>query len=180
MQFFWETTNHPDDSAPLQPRFDSQWLLAFPKTKITFEREEISEHWWDSGKSPGSWWWLGELCEVLKSWLSKGLRCHFPTYNVSCISYLLQWMSLFFILHGCVLSGQISYIHRESCFNQLAHIVGEKPFQYFQSRPGSWKFRQKLMLQYWVWRNSIGENVPLQGISVFSLKTFNFLDKAYP
>ena len=26
------------------------WLLAFPKTQTTFEREEILDHWWDSGK----------------------------------------------------------------------------------------------------------------------------------
>ena len=28
----------------LQPRFGALRLLAFPKTKITFEREEISDH----------------------------------------------------------------------------------------------------------------------------------------
>ena len=32
------------DSAPLQPRFGVLQLLAFPKTKIAFEREEISDH----------------------------------------------------------------------------------------------------------------------------------------
>ena len=47
-EFFGE--NHPGDSGPLQPRFGTLWLLAFPKTKITFEREEISDHQWDSGK----------------------------------------------------------------------------------------------------------------------------------
>ena len=49
----------PGDSAPLQPRFDALRLLAFPKTKITFEREEISERPWDSGKydrvADGNW-----------------------------------------------------------------------------------------------------------------------------
>ena len=50
VQFFGETSNHPGDSAHFQPRFGTLWLLAFPKTKITFEREEISDHWWDSGK----------------------------------------------------------------------------------------------------------------------------------
>ena len=50
MQFFCETSSHPGDSATLQPRFGAMWLLAFPKTKITFEREEISDHQWDSGK----------------------------------------------------------------------------------------------------------------------------------
>ena len=58
-EFFGETSNHPGDSAPLQPRFGSLWLLAFPKTKITFEREEISDHWWDSGNydraTDGNW-----------------------------------------------------------------------------------------------------------------------------
>ena len=42
-EFFGETSNHPGDSAPLQPRFGALQLLAFPKTKITFEREEISD-----------------------------------------------------------------------------------------------------------------------------------------
>ena len=51
--FFGETSNHPSDSAPLQPRFGTLRLLAFPKTKITFGREEISDHRWDSGKYNG-------------------------------------------------------------------------------------------------------------------------------
>ena len=55
---FGKTSNHPGDSAPLQPRFCTLWFLAFPKTKITFERDEISDHWWDSGKyraADGDW-----------------------------------------------------------------------------------------------------------------------------
>ena len=48
-EFFGKTSNHSGDSAPLQPRFGALWLLAFPKTKRTFEREEILDHWWDSG-----------------------------------------------------------------------------------------------------------------------------------
>ena len=58
-EFFCETSNHSGDSAALQPRFGTPWLLAFPKTKITFEREEISDHQWDSGKydraTNGNW-----------------------------------------------------------------------------------------------------------------------------
>ena len=58
-EFFSETAYHPGDSAPLEPRFGTLQLLAFPKTKITFEREEILDHWWDSGKyngaSDGDW-----------------------------------------------------------------------------------------------------------------------------
>ena len=58
-EFFGKTSNHPADSAPLQPTFGTLQLLAFPKTKITFEREEISDHQWDSGKydraADGDW-----------------------------------------------------------------------------------------------------------------------------
>ena len=44
-EFFGETSYHPGDSARLQPRFGTLWFLPFPKTKITFEREETSDHW---------------------------------------------------------------------------------------------------------------------------------------
>ena len=58
-EFFGEISNHPGNSVPLQPRFSALWLLAFPKTKITFERDEISDCWWDSGKydraADGDW-----------------------------------------------------------------------------------------------------------------------------
>ena len=57
--FFDETSNHPGDSALLQPRSGTLWLLAFPKTKITFEREEIPDCQWDSEKynraADGDW-----------------------------------------------------------------------------------------------------------------------------
>ena len=35
----------------------------------------------------GSWWQLGELCEVPRCLLWRGLRCHCPMYNVSCIFF---------------------------------------------------------------------------------------------
>ena len=52
-QFFGETSNHSGDLTPLQPKFGSLWLLAFLQAKITFEKEEISGHWRDSGKYSG-------------------------------------------------------------------------------------------------------------------------------
>ena len=58
-EFFGETSNHPGNSVPLQPRSGALWLLAFPQTKITFEMEETSDHRWDSGKynraADGDW-----------------------------------------------------------------------------------------------------------------------------
>ena len=53
-EYFGETPNHSGDSDLLSPRVDALWLLTFPKTKITFEREEISDHHWDSGKYNGA------------------------------------------------------------------------------------------------------------------------------
>ena len=53
-EFFDKTSNHAGDSAPLQPRFGTLWLLAFPQTDVTLERKEISDHWWDSGKYNGA------------------------------------------------------------------------------------------------------------------------------
>ena len=40
--------------SPLQPRSGSLQPLAFPKTKITFEKEKMSDCWWDSGKYNGA------------------------------------------------------------------------------------------------------------------------------
>ena len=41
--FFWQSITSPRSVNPLQPRFGSQQLRAFPKAKITVEREEICE-----------------------------------------------------------------------------------------------------------------------------------------
>ena len=90
-EFFGETSNYPGDSASLQPRFCILQLLAFPKTKITFEREEISDHCLKFRKIRwGSWWQLGELCGVPRYLLWRRLRCHCPMYNDSGIFCLLQ------------------------------------------------------------------------------------------
>ena len=49
---FSETSNHPGETQPLySPDFVPCDFWLFPKlTKIVFEREEILDHWWDSGK----------------------------------------------------------------------------------------------------------------------------------
>ena len=43
VHFFGKASHQPGLSAPLQPRFGSLRLLAFPKAKIAVEREEIFE-----------------------------------------------------------------------------------------------------------------------------------------
>ena len=58
-EFFWETSNYPCDVAPITAQIWHPVTLVFPKTKITFEREEISDCQWDSGKynrvADGDW-----------------------------------------------------------------------------------------------------------------------------
>ena len=90
-EFFGKTSNHLGDWAPLQPRFSDLWLLAFPTNKITFEREEVSDHWWDSGKYNRAV--DDNLWNCMRSQGAKfqrGLGFHYPVYNVSYIFYLLQ------------------------------------------------------------------------------------------
>ena len=47
-EFFGKTLNHSGDLAPYSSDLVPCQLLAFPKT------EEISDHWWDSGKYNGT------------------------------------------------------------------------------------------------------------------------------
>ena len=87
-EFFSKTSNHPGDSAPLQPKFGTLGLLAFPKTNITFNGEEISDHLWDSGKynvaADDDW----ENFEVPRCLLWRGLRISLS--YVQCFLYFLQ------------------------------------------------------------------------------------------
>ena len=104
-EFFAKTSNHPGDSVPLQPRFGALWLLAFPKTKIAFEREEISDHWWDSGKYNGATDGNWENCVRSKVPTLKGteasLSCLCTVFLVSCIFFInisifhITWLDTF-------------------------------------------------------------------------------------
>ena len=60
----------------------------------------------------GSWWQLGELCEVPRCLLWRGVRCKCPVYNFSCILYLLQ-KSLYFpyYMAGYLLDRPHAYIY---------------------------------------------------------------------
>ena len=67
---FWWNIKSLRWLSPLEARFGTLWILAFPKTKITFEREEISDHWWDSWKYNGAA--DGENCVRLQGAFFKG------------------------------------------------------------------------------------------------------------
>ena len=114
-EFFGETSNHPGDLAPLSPKSGALWLLAFPKTKIAFERVEMSDHQWDSGISErqGSWWQLGELCEVPRCLPRRRLRYHCPMYNISCIFFN---KSLYF---SCNMAGYLLDRPHILCYQEI-------------------------------------------------------------
>ena len=77
-----------------------------------------------------SWWWLGEMCEISRCllWRQVGHPC--PMYNVvSCIFF--KKMSLFFILHGWIPSGQTSYIRisiTQKYYLKLIHGFGKSDY----------------------------------------------------
>ena len=88
-EFLGETSNHPGNSASLQPRYGALQLLAFPKTKITFETEEILGHRWDSGKYEGQLMTTGRTVWGPKVPTLKGTEVSLP---------YVQYFSFFKIL----------------------------------------------------------------------------------
>ena len=64
------------------------WLFQKLKSPLKGKRfqtiNEIQEN------TTGSQWQLGELCEVPRCLLWRGLRCHCPMYKVSCVLNLHQ------------------------------------------------------------------------------------------
>ena len=108
VEFFGKTASYSDDSVPLQPRFGVLGLLVFPKAKITFEREEISDHQWDpekyDGTADGDW----ENCVRSQGTYFEG---DWGTFVISTMFLVSSSMSLFFIVHGQIFPGQTSYSH---------------------------------------------------------------------
>ena len=141
-EFFGQTSNHPGDSVPLEARFGALQLLAFPKTKTTSGREEISDCWWDSGKYDRAavgesikgfcrMFWtveetLGELCKVPRCLLWRGLRHHCPCtmFLVSCTFfnkclYFLYYMPGYFLarplyIYQCLINPKPLFLQENS------------------------------------------------------------------
>ena len=101
----------------IQPsRFGILWILAFPKTKITFEREEISDHPWDSGKydgaADGNWencvrcqgayfegdWGVIVLCTMFLVPCIIFNKCLYFSYYMT--GYLLERLYIGFLAHN--------------------------------------------------------------------------------
>ena len=101
-EFFDETSSHPSDSAPLQPRFGALNLLAFPKTKISFEREEISDYWWNLGKydgaADGNWEnCVGSQCAYFEGNWGVTVLCtmFFVSSSINVSIFYITWLDTF-------------------------------------------------------------------------------------
>ena len=56
----------------------------------------------------------------------RGLRHHCHMYSVSCILSLLQYMSLFFISHGWIISGQTLCINLSCCLLDKSSYISNR------------------------------------------------------
>ena len=121
-EFFGKISNHPSDSTPLQPTFGVLWLLVFPKTKITFEREEISD---DNETQENT---MGQLMVIGRTvWGPKVPTLKGTEASLSCVQCFLYLVSssinpLFFILHGWIPSGPTSYIYIQFSYTHKTYI----------------------------------------------------------
>ena len=104
-------TKDPGDWVPLQPRSGTLQLLAFPKTKITFEREEISDCQWDSGKYDGAADGDWENCVRSQGAYFEGDWGVIVLCTMCLVSCIFFNKCLFFILHGWIPSGQTTHTH---------------------------------------------------------------------
>ena len=106
-------------------------LLSFPKTKITFERKEISDHWWDSGNysraADGDWvncvrsqgayfegdWGIIVLCTVfLISCIFFNKRVYNTCYNLFLITAILPSVRCHFIVTLICISLMINDVEQ--------------------------------------------------------------------
>ena len=105
-EYFGETSSHPGDSAP-HTRFGAVWLLAFPKTKITFERKRLQTVSEIQGNTMGQPMAIGKTVggpEVPTLEETEALLSY-----VQCFLCLPKWMCLFFILLGWIPLDRLLY-----------------------------------------------------------------------
>ena len=157
-EFFGKTSNHPGDSVPSEPTFGSLWLLTFPKTKITFDREEISLCQWDSGKYDGTADGDWENCVRSQCAYFEGAEVSLS--YVQCFLYLVSSSINVSIFHTAWLDTFWTELYtsrkEEGCFprGQLLFSVwsSDAPFYIFP-----WKDldRQWTSTSYlWLWQST--------------------------
>ena len=107
-KFFGKTSNHPGDPAPCSPDLVPYDFLLFQKLKSPLKGKsfqtinEIQENMTEQLMMIRTTVW-GSKVPTLKG-------TEVSLFYAQCFLYILQQMSLFFILHGWILSWQTSYI----------------------------------------------------------------------
>ena len=107
--------------------------------KMTFEREEISDHWLTFRKIwRDNWWWSGEPCEVRRCLLWRGLRFHCPMYNafVSCIFfskcfYFSYYIARYFLSSLYIYTQYSDWPH----YSLTIHMSSKLPYTSVCPRP---------------------------------------------
>ena len=82
-ELFGETSDHSGDSAPLQLRFGTLWLLAFPKTKITLKGKRFQTVNEIQENITGQLMAIGRTVWGPRYLLWRGLRHHCPMVYLS-------------------------------------------------------------------------------------------------
>ena len=134
---FCKTSNHWGDSTLLQPRFGARWLRVFPKTKITFEKEEISEHRWDSGKCDGAADGDWEKCVRSSAMYFEGHWGVFDVCTMFLVSYIFNKCLYFsYYMAGYLLDKPCI------CFRKVGHLMSVSSS--LSVSVGHWKARIRL------------------------------------
>ena len=111
-ELFGKTSNYAGDSAPLQPRFDNLQLPVFPKLNSPLKRKRFQNIDEIRKYMTGQLIWIGNWENCMRSHTAyfEGGWGAIVLSTFLGLLYLLQYMSLYFILHSCTPSGQTSYI----------------------------------------------------------------------
>ena len=89
-EFFGKTSNHPGDSAPLQPSFGALQFWLFPKLKSRLKRKKFQTVDEIQENITGQLMMFGRIVWGPRYLVWRGLKYHCPMYNVSHILYLFQ------------------------------------------------------------------------------------------
>ena len=98
MQSFWQNIKLPKWlSSPYSPGLLPCKVWLFPKLKSHLKGKRFQTIDEYQENMTGQLRHLGELCEVPRWLIRRGLRWHCPTYNVSCVLYLYKclWFSYY-------------------------------------------------------------------------------------
>ena len=119
---FWWNIKSPRWLTPLQPRFGTLPLLALPKLKSSLKGKRFQTVYdIQENTTRQLMVRLGELCEVPRCLLGRGLRRHCPMYNVSCF-FFNKCLYFSYYIAGCFLNRPCIYLYTHIYLYIYVHI----------------------------------------------------------